>query len=188
MYKLTILERRKAGLSKLITSMVTKAQGPALLKLPFMSLYNDVDSILETLCHNTLNISTGPPYHKILYSFRIARNDFRGAASILYQRLQRLQTTSSKYHDPEDGSLTQAYLMLINTLSSVHPDQAWILAEPRVDDGPGSWGLGKTKSVLKRRVITLPDLRKEYQAELDRAAAVEMGQFAFAGGDEMDVL
>ncbi|KAF2496112.1 hypothetical protein BU16DRAFT_581524 [Lophium mytilinum] len=184
----TDIAMRKAGLHKLITSMVTRSQGPALLKFPFASLYNDVDSILESLCQNTLNISTGPPYHKILYSFRISRNDFRGAASILYQRLQRLQTTSSKYHDPEDGSLTQAYLMLINTLTSVSPDQAWILAEPRVDESAASWGIGRSKSVLQRRVITLPDLRKEYQAELDRAAAMENGQFAFAGGDEMDVL
>jgi DNA repair protein RAD51/nuclear pore complex protein Nup160 len=181
-------QRRKAALTKLITTMVNQSQGPALLKFAFVNIYNDVDSILEGLAHNTLNISSGPPYHKVLYSFRIARNDFRGAASILYQRLQRLQTASSRYHHPEDGSLTETYLLLINTLASVHPDQAWILAEPRVDDSATSWGIGKAKGVLKRRVITLPDLRKEYQAELDRAAAMEMGQFAFAGGDEMDVL
>lgn len=168
--------------------MIVQSQAPALLKFPFVNLYNDVDDILASLCQKTLNISTGPPYHKILYAFRIARNDFRGAASILYERLQRLQTTSSKIHDPEDESLMQSYLMLINTLASVQPDQAWILAEQRVDENAPAWGIGKAKGILKRRVVTLEDLRKEYQAELDRVSAMENGQFAFAGGDEMDVL
>ena len=78
--------------------------------------------------------------------------------------------------------------MLINTLASVQPDQAWILAEQRVDENAITWGIGKAKGILKRRVVTLEDLRKEYQAELDRVSAMENGQFAFTGGDEMDVL
>ncbi len=41
----------------------------------------------------------------------------------------------------------------------------------------------------RRRVITLEDVRREYQAELDRAAAMENGRFAFAADDDdMDVL
>ncbi|OCK76685.1 hypothetical protein K432DRAFT_305825 [Lepidopterella palustris CBS 459.81] len=179
---------RKSALATIITTMVAQSRGPALLKFPFVNLYSEVDNVLSSLCQKTLNLASGPPYHKILYSFRISRNDFRGAASILYERLQRLQTTSSKVHSPEDESLTQAYLMLINTLASVQPDQAWILAEQRVDESAMTWGIGKAKGILKRRVVTLDDLRNEYQKELDRIAAIENGQFAFAGGDEMDFL
>lgn len=70
------------------------------------------------------------------------------------------------------------YLALINILANIDPSQAWILA-----DGEGE-GEGK-----KRRVLTLEDVRGEYQAELDRRAAIESGRFAFVGcGDEMDVL
>ncbi len=41
---------------------------------------------------------------------------------------------------------------------------------------------------MKRKVITLSDVRKDYQDELDRLALIESNQFAFTNGDEMDVL
>lgn len=176
--------------------MVTQGQASTLLNFTFTTFQSEFDAVLEALCQRTLNIATGPPYHKILYSWRVSRGDFRGAASILYERLHRLLTTSSSVYDPEDESLIQNYLLLINILASVDPDQAWILAEtPIVTDGnpftSGSTQLAKGKplSTPKRRVITLDDIRKEYQAELDRVAEVENGRFAFGGGTEpMDVL
>ncbi|KAF2471944.1 uncharacterized protein BDR25DRAFT_284258 [Lindgomyces ingoldianus] len=184
------LSLKHSALQTLITVMIQQFQTPALLKFPFVGLTNDVDAILSSLCHKTLNLSSGPPYHQILYSFRICRNDFRGAASILYERLQRLKTSSCKAHDPADESFIQSYLMIINTLSSVGEDETYILAEQRVDDGaPPQWSLGKAKKMLKRQVITLDRLRKEYQVELDRVATIESGQYPFVGGgDEMDIL
>jgi hypothetical protein len=170
--------------------MVSQEQTAPLLKYPFVGLADEVDAILLSLCQKTLNISSGPPYHQILYSFRIARNNFRGAASILYERLQRLKTTSSKHHDPADNSLTQCYLMIINTLSSVSKEDAYILAEQKMEGaGPPQWGIGQGKKLLKRQIVTLDSLRKEYQAELDRVAAIESGQFPFVeAADDMDVL
>lgn len=170
--------------------MVGQSQAATLLKFPFVGLADDVDTILSSLCHKILNVGSGPPYHQILYSFRISRNNFRGAASILYERLQRLKTTSSKFQDPADDSLIQSYLMIINTLSSVNKDDAYILAEQKIDDtAPLQWGLGKAKKLLKRQIVTLDTLRKEYQAELDRIAAIESGQFPFVDpADDMDIL
>ncbi|KAJ4367694.1 hypothetical protein N0V83_007279 [Neocucurbitaria cava] len=160
------------------------------LKFPLVGLADDVDAILSSLCHKTLNLASGPPYHQMLYSLRISRNNFRGAASILFERLQRLKTTSSKIHDPADDSLTQCYLMMINTLSSVRQEDAYILAEQKVDGvAPPQWGIGQGKKLLKRQIITLETLRKEYQAELDRVAAIESGQFPFVDPrDDMDIL
>lgn len=170
--------------------MIAQSQAAALLKFPFVGLADDVDSILSSLCYKTLNIASGPPYHQILYSFRISRNNFRGAASILYERLQRLKTTSSKVHDPADDSLIQCYLMIINTLSSVNKEDAYILAEQKIDEGGRpQWSLGTAKKLLKRQIVTLDTLRKEYQAELDRIAAIESGQFPFVDpADDMDIL
>jgi hypothetical protein len=170
--------------------MVGQSQVASLLRFPFVGLSNDVDNILSSLCQKTLNLASGPPYHQILYSFRISRNNFRGAASILYERLQRLKTTSSKIHDPADESLIQCYLMIINTLSSVGTDDAYILADQKIEEGgPLQWGLGKAKKLLKRQIVTLATLRKEYQAELDRVAAIESGQFPFVDPvDDMDIL
>ncbi len=170
--------------------MVRQSQAGALLELPFVGLSNEVDVILSSLCHKTLNLASGPPYHQILYSFRISRNDFRGAASILYERLQRLKTASSKFQDPADDSLVQSYLMIINTLSSVSKEDAYILAEQKIDEtSPPQWGLGKAKKLLKRQIVTLDSLKREYQAELDRVAAIESGQFPFVDpADDMDIL
>ncbi|KAI4687498.1 uncharacterized protein J4E88_003087 [Alternaria novae-zelandiae] len=180
-----------ADLQTLITSMVAQSQTTELLKFPFVGLTDSVDNILTSLCQKTLNIASGPPYHQILYSFRISRNNFRGAASILHERLQRLKTTSTKIHDPADESLTQCYLMIINTLSSVSKEDAYILAEQRIEatGGPPQWGIGQGKKLLRRQIITLDTLRKEYQAELDRVAAIESGQFPFVDPvDDMDIL
>lgn len=170
--------------------MVGHAQAAALLRFPFVGLADEVDTILSSLCHKILNVGSGPPYHQILYSFRISRNNFRGAASILYERLQRLKTTSSKFQDPADDSLAQSYLIIINTLSSVNQEDAYILAEQKMDEmAPPQWGLGKAKKLLKRQIVTLETLRKEYQAELDRIAAIEGGQFPFVDpADDMDIL
>lgn len=170
--------------------MVSQTQATELLRFPFVDLADDVDAILSNLCHKTLNMASGPPYHQILYSFRISRNNFRGAASILHERLQRLKTTSSKIHDPADDSLTQCYLMIINTLASVNREDAYILAEQKIESvGPPQWGIGQGKKLLKRQIVTLDTLRKEYQDELDRAAAIESGQFPFVDPtEEMDIL
>ncbi|KAF2019028.1 hypothetical protein BU24DRAFT_364414 [Aaosphaeria arxii CBS 175.79] len=181
---------RFSDLRKLVKVMIQQDQTQALLKFPFVGLVDDVDNILTDLCHNTLNLSSGPPYYEILYAFRISRNNFRGAAAILYERLQRLKTTSSQAHDPADESLTQCYLMIINTLSSVSKEDAYLLADQRIaDPGAPQWGLGKAKKSLTRQIVTLDSLRKEYQAELDRVEAIENGQYPFLdNGDDMDIL
>jgi hypothetical protein len=170
--------------------MISQSRTKDLLALPLVGMAGDVDAILTSLCQKTLNITSGPPYHQILYSFRISRNDFRGAASILYERLQRLKSTSSRVHDPADESLVQCYLMIINTLSSVGKDDAYILAEQKIEGNAGtSFGIGQGRKLLKRQIVTLDTLRKEYHAELDRVAAIESGQFPFVdAGDDMDIL
>lgn len=181
--------RQRSALQTLVISMIQQSQTETLLQYPFVGLVDDVDAILSSLCHKTLNLSSGPQYHQILYAFRISRNNFRGAASILHERLQRLKSSSSQVHDPADDSLTQCYLMIINTLSSVSKDEAYILADQRIDNGAPQWGIGKAKKMLRRQVISLDTLRKEYQAELDRVEAIENGQYPFVdGGDEMDIL
>ncbi|KAH9865383.1 hypothetical protein J1614_008966 [Plenodomus biglobosus] len=181
---------KRSNLQSLIASMISQSQATELLKFPFVGLADDVDAILSSLCHQTLNLTSGPPYHQILYSFRLSRQNYRGAASILHERLQRLKTTSSKIHDPADESLAQCYLMIINTLTSVNREDAYILADQKMDGiAPLQWGIGQGKKLLKRQIVTLDSLRKEYQAEIDRVAAIESGQFAFVDPtDDMDIL
>lgn len=83
--------------------------------------------------------------------------------------------------------------MIINTLSAVSKEDAYILAEQRMESsgagGTLNWGIGQGKKLLKRQIVTLDTLRKEYQEELDRVAAIESGQFPFVETEDgMDIL
>ena len=79
-------------------------------------------------------------------------------------------------------SVIEGYLAVINLLACAR--ESWVLVG--VDDA------GKTGSGGKRKVVTLKDIRKEYQDELDRMSMLENGRFGFgyANGaeDGMDVL
>ncbi|KAI1436598.1 nucleoporin Nup120/160-domain-containing protein [Xylaria sp. CBS 124048] len=173
-------------LRTLIQRMCDNLHNAELVQLSFPGLQSAVDEILAQKCRETLDVITGVPYHQILYSWRIKRNDYRGAAAILLDRIQKLkqlgegdQFTSD---DVLDTVVTRQYLMLINVLSCVEPKQAWITTEelPRL---PGA------KAVVneKRKVVTLDHIRKEYQDELDRIAAIQNNQFGFSADDEMDI-
>ncbi|CAK7564017.1 MAG: hypothetical protein SEPTF4163_001900 [Sporothrix epigloea] len=250
---------QRSGLRHLVEKMSETGHVATLLALPFpSSLHDVVDDVLEQKCRNTKAIVRGTPWHHVLYSWRIAHNDYRGAASVLLDQLQKLQEAgegdkflASKPFDspgaPEgdhfgmddvlDTPVTRQYLLLINTLSCVEPKQAWIYTEvplaaasgktPAGYDGtatpsaeaademnetddtqpssqPGKASDKKSEShpmtsFLKkaaaaqrppwRKVVTLAELRKQYQAELDRIAAIQNNQFAFSaeGGDADDI-
>jgi nuclear pore complex protein Nup160 len=121
--------------------------------------------------------------------------------------------------DALDTQITRQYLLLINTLSCVDSSQAFIMEDmPRAkstDGGDANLALikglvdknssGDADPKLKllskamshnhgkvdaeRKVITLGDLRKQYQDELDRIVAIQNDQYAYAPAeeDEMDV-
>ncbi|KAJ5246873.1 hypothetical protein N7468_001856 [Penicillium chermesinum] len=90
---------------------------------------------------------SSPDYHRILQAYRIARNDYRGAAEIAYRNVQRLrqarETSSSAVlkknlkseeavvaeDDPESKEIRIELLSLINLLASVDKSEAYILVE-----------------------------------------------------------
>ena len=158
--------------------MIDQSQTAHLLNLPFLGLQAEVDDALTTKCQTAPFVRAGPSYHKILYSWRVRHGDYRGAASVLYEWLNKLRSINAE-------GVTEAYLVLINTLASVNGDQAWLLSEGASKRGEAE----KSKpngTFSKRRVVTLEDVRKEYQAELDRLALIESGNFSFSNGDKMD--
>ncbi|KAK7969785.1 nucleoporin [Apiospora saccharicola] len=173
-------------LRTLIQKMCDNLHNAELVQLPFPNLENAVDDILAQKCLSTQDVVTGVPYHQILYAWRIKRNDYRGAAAILLDRIHKLQqlgeADEQNGDDVLDTAVTRQYLMLINVLSCVDHKQAWIATEePLSKDQPAN-------GTPKRKVVMLADIRSKYQAELDRVAAIENNQFGFAAGDEMDVL
>lgn len=176
-------------LRKLVERMCETAQTSELIALPFSGLQQEVDEILEQKCKTTTEVVRGTPYHKILYSWRITHNDYRGAAAVLHDRLQKLRQAGEGDKlsgvDVLDTSVTRQFLMLINALSCVDPKQAWITVEEVLNDGTEN---APVKGPL-RKVVTLAELRRQYQAELDRIAAIQNNQFGLAAeGDDVMVI
>jgi len=169
-------------------------------------MHADVDALLLSLARKHLSSSTldspgVPAYDRILYAWRIRHDDYRGAAGVLFERLERLKTvvgesgngSGGRGFEIEDRSLLDAYLVLINTLACCGRDEGWILAEPIIESSGVTQqqqrGNNSDGGRGKRRIITLEDVRREYQAELDRRSEMVQGRFALVGdGDAMDVL
>ncbi|SLM35622.1 nuclear pore complex protein an-nup120 [Lasallia pustulata] len=170
---------QSAALAQLISTMIAQDAASQLLRLPFPGLAAAVDAILEEKAHKTLDVHAGPAFHKILYAWRLRRGDFRGAAAVLFERLQRLRRSGPREMRSGGEGLLDEYLVLINVLACVGEGQAWVLA---AEEG----------AEKKRRVVTLEEVRGAYQEELERRSVLESGRFALVGGDgdggEMDLL
>lgn len=164
--------------------MVSQSQGKRLCTYPFIGLQDEVDDALSFKCASIMDVTTGPPFHKVLYAWRVKHGDYRGAAEVLHERLQRLQTASVGSSDPTSRSVSDGFLVLLNAMSCVAEDQAWLLSSKRIDDG-GSQGTGKRMrkeggaggAPVKRGVVKLEDVRKRYIAEVERVTVLLNGGF-----------
>ncbi|KXT17773.1 hypothetical protein AC579_3617 [Pseudocercospora musae] len=176
---------QRQSLCSLIEKCIKQDAVPVLLSLPISGdLVQYADAEILKLAKRSMGTSnaaiSGPPYHQILFAFRIQNGDFRGAAALLYLHLEHLKVTKkSVMMDPDDETLVQVYVLLINTLACCAEDEAWLLADPLKGVHP---------SGAKRRLVRLEDIRREYAAELDKRSDIEQGRFALVGGDEMDML
>ena len=175
---------QKADLQQLIQSCVTQDAVPTLLDLPLEGHFSSsADNILLSLAKKSLaaGSASSTPYYQILYAYRTQRADFRGAAGILYEHLEQLRHGNKQVmQDPEDETLIQAYVLLINTLACCGEGEGWLLAEPIA---------GFHDVSRKRKLVTLDEIRREYSAELDQKCDILQGRFPLVGGsDEMDML
>lgn len=179
--QITNPDLRKSDLKALVSRCIKQDAVPALLSLPLAGdSIITVDAELLKLAKRSMGTSnvqlSGPPYHQILFAFRTQHSDFRGAAALLYTHLEYLKYTNPHaVKDPDDETLIQAYVLLINTLMCCQEDEAWLLAEPIEGVHPPG---------TKRRLVRLEDVRREYTDELDRRSEVQMGRFAIVGGED----
>ncbi|KAH8148666.1 uncharacterized protein LAJ45_07377 [Morchella importuna] len=174
---------QRTALRELVGSMVEAGQGSKLCSYPFVGLQDEVDEALVYKCSSIIDVTTGPPFHKVLYAWRVQRGDYRGAAAILHERLQRIQTASVGSADPGSRSVSDGFLVLLNAMSCVGEEQAWILSTKRVEDGQGSSakrtrvGNEVSSAAVKRTVVTVEDVRKAYQIEVERVGLLLNGGF-----------
>lgn len=245
---LSMMDKALQGscLKRLVEKMCETSHNAELVALPFSNLQSAVDEILKEKCERTKDVARGIQYHQILYAWRINHGDYRGAATIQLDRLQKLKKAGEGDHltgdDVLETPVTRAYLLLLNTLSCMDPEQAWVITEeapkpeptgagkalrfsngsvggegqngsaavngngangtgPEVNGGEvdddddvfskNDWDqfLGAMKreaGEAKRKLVTVAQIRKQYQDELDRIAAIQNNQFGFAAGDDDD--
>ncbi|KAG6191259.1 hypothetical protein E4U27_004784 [Claviceps purpurea] len=176
---------KQSSLRKLVARMCETHHSIELVSLPFAGMQQEVDDLLAAKCRNTIDVVQGFPYHQVLYSWRIKRNNYRGAASVLLDRVHKLKLAGEgdkiTGDDVLETPVTRQYLLLINALSCVDPKQAWIFDEgsPALrQDGEGA---------AQRKVVSLVDIRKEYHDELDRIVAIQNNQFGFDTSDVMEL-
>jgi nuclear pore complex protein Nup160 len=218
---------QKFYLRTLVERMAGTGQNRELVSLPFAGLQDRVDEILLEKCRAARDVVNGVPWHQILYAWRVSRNDYRGGAAVLLDRLGKLRDMgegdklgSAVTGDVMDTAVTRQYLLLINALSCVEEKQAFILEDVEASsatNGEGGERLGGVVDVDKlagivggqtgerdvrleqlsramakhgrkqeaaRRTVTLADLRRQYQEELDRIVAIQNDQYEFTGEDE----
>ena len=200
-------------------SILTPSSSVQLLQSLSWSLYphlsGHLDTHLTTLAKRQTslpsqsspfaNLSTPPDYLSILYALRTSQNNYRGAVSVLYDRLRLIQQSGKARGDPKATALRHALLGLINAMSCMGKEERWIITNV-VDHRSSRRGLGGLRGGVnglkgaegegepeeegsrKRRriIVTLADLRREYQATLDRCARVERGDFEFDEEEEED--
>ncbi|KAL8715265.1 MAG: hypothetical protein Q9220_001223 [cf. Caloplaca sp. 1 TL-2023] len=197
-------------LPSLVRMLLGLPNGPShLLELPWPPhLHSAIDACLGKENQSQLKPAQKLPIptqqqRKILAAWRIKQGDFRGAAAMLYKHLETQQKRSRntsggpkfKLGDPENDSqdtvedrgLDEAYLSVINLLACVNGeseiagtidndknkhDKAWLLSAA---DG------------AKRKIVTIADVRKGWQRELDRRSVIESGQWGFGMGDEEEM-
>lgn len=201
---------RHSQLKELLSALLSSHRVRMLLSLDYDDeLAEQADDYLAQLALDAgveerplvdLSSETPKPLpHHVLYSWRISRNDMRGAALCLWEYLQKLQRkreANTRGIDVDD-QIAETYLGLINCLSLVQPDMRWLLVRPlpAPPAAPKRHTTGRTAraapeptpTVPKRKVVTLADIRKEWQRELDRQADIEAGRFAYPMDDAMDV-
>lgn len=220
---------QKSYLRKLVEKMCETGQNRELVSLPFAGLQDKIDEILLDKCRAAKDVLSGVPYHQILYSWRVSRNDYRGGAAVLLDRLRKLREMgegdkfTDRGEDVMDTAVTRQFLLLINALSCVEEAQPFILEDvpEQTANGQGATALGGVVDIEKlagivggreagekdarleqlskavgkaakkheppRQTVTLADLRKQYQEELDRIVAIQNDQYEFGDEDAMDI-
>lgn len=176
--------KQNSCLQTLIETCIKSDCVASLLELKMQGdLAQEADAILLGMAKKSMasGLPSGPAYHQILFAFRTQQSNFRGAAAVLYEHLERLRKSNKlAIRDPDDDTLPQMYVLLINTLACCGEGQGWLLAEPI----EGVHGVGS-----KRKLVTMEDVRKDFTAELDRRSEIQQGRFPLiGGGDEMDML
>ncbi|KAK9470195.1 nucleoporin Nup120/160-domain-containing protein [Dipodascopsis tothii] len=167
------------ALADLVRAMCEAGRAARLCELPFLELQRDVERVLEDRAHATTDITAKPNYYKVLYAWRIEHENYREAAAIIYEYIQRLRNAISASSDDFQDSdivINDNYLVLLNTLACIDDDALppCILARQYEQTQGGSESPTKRtrrlEPVLRSRrvLVKLEDVEHEYSNEIER--------------------
>ncbi|KAF3939503.1 hypothetical protein ABW19_dt0207406 [Dactylella cylindrospora] len=159
---------QRQALKSLVVSMCEHHQAEAMCQFEFPGLHEEVDDVLEKQYEHIREVTSAPiPYHRIAYAWREARGNRRGASSALYDYLKKLQGCLTNNQRYTGKDVRDAYLALLNVLSLVPKEQAYVFTRLHAEqESSGVHFVDGTK--LKRRVVTIDNIREEYQEEMRR--------------------
>ncbi|KAL8818428.1 MAG: hypothetical protein Q9223_002933 [Gallowayella weberi] len=207
------LEEQSKVVPDLVKALLMLPNGPSqLLELPWPAqLHPIIDKYLMSekqippVLTAANSRSAARDQRKILAAWRLHHDDFRGAAAALFSQLhqQTLQTQKGKQKagtlprfrtggssdgtEKGDRAVDEAYLTVINLMACISNgalERANTCNGSRNDD---AWLLSAADGG-KRKVVTIEDVRKGWQKELDRRSVVEGGRWGFGmDEDEMDL-
>ena len=144
---------------------------------------------------------------KILAAWRLKRGDFRGAAVALYSQLHMAKKQKQKHvsgavpkfrlgvrggddtDGVEDKEVDEYYLSIINLMACVSGENGGTESHSAGNVNDSEAWLLSAADGGKRKVVTIKDVRKDWQKELDRRSVVASGRWGFGlvGGEEMDL-
>ncbi|WRT67678.1 uncharacterized protein IL334_004650 [Kwoniella shivajii] len=124
---LPFMDLKRDFLGQLISVMCENNEVGRLNSLGFIGFQKDVEEMLRFKARNSDPLRF-PNYYKVLYSWHIARGDYRSAGEIMYLQGRRFSEGSSSKIPAFELSAMQArsYLAAINALSLVEKRNAWV--------------------------------------------------------------
>ncbi|KAK6908300.1 hypothetical protein I203_102301 [Kwoniella mangroviensis CBS 8507] len=124
---LPFLDLKRDFLGQLISVMCENNEVGRLNSLGFIGFQKDVEEMLRFKARNSDPLRF-PNYYKVLYSWHIARGDYRSAGEIMYLQGRRFAEGKSSKIPAFELSAMQArsYLAAINALSLVEKRNAWV--------------------------------------------------------------
>ena len=127
--------RRKDSLRQFLVTLFDRGELAVLSGYPYIDMLDDVENIIESRARSAdLSVNN---YYDFLYSFHIAKENYRKAAHVMYECGSRLGLELNNLQGLKKQA--QSYLACINSLRLVNKKYQWI-----VKPGHGMMANGKS--------------------------------------------
>lgn len=117
----------------LIYKMYKVGEIRKITELEFNNDFTKVDSILLKMARSYKDVKKSLYFYKVLYSFRLNYNNYRGSLESLYEFISRFCNNNNNENDDKINSIIQdLYLIILNLLVTMEKDDQWIINDNKV--------------------------------------------------------